>query len=86
MGGHATHDEQDARRLIPAEVYAHWGKRDPVGLYEAYLEARGVSAAGLGGIEEEVTAEVDRAAEEALASRESNMPPPASAMDDVYAG
>jgi TPP-dependent pyruvate/acetoin dehydrogenase alpha subunit len=86
MGGHATHDEQDARRLIPAEVYAHWGRRDPVGLYEAHLEARGVSATELGGIEEEVTAEVDRAAEEALASRESNMPPPASAVDDVYAG
>lgn len=86
MGGHATHDEQDARRLIPAEVYAHWGKRDPVGVYEAYLEARGVSAAELAGIEREVTAEIDQAAQEALASRESNMPPPASAVDDVYAG
>ena len=86
MGGHATHDEQDARRLIPAEVYAYWGKRDPVGVYEAYLEARGVSAAELEGIEQDATAEVDRAAEEALASRESNMPPPASAVDDVYAG
>ncbi|UCF39590.1 MAG: thiamine pyrophosphate-dependent dehydrogenase E1 component subunit alpha [Gemmatimonadota bacterium] len=86
MGGHATHDEQDARRLIPPEVYAHWGKRDPVGLYEAYLEARGTSAAELERIEEEVTAEVDRAASEALASRESNMPPPASAVEDVYAG
>jgi TPP-dependent pyruvate/acetoin dehydrogenase alpha subunit len=85
MGGHATHDEQDARRLIPAEVYAHWGKRDPVGLYEAYLEARGTSAAELEHIEDEVTAEVDSAAAEALASRESNMPPPASAVEDVYA-
>lgn len=86
MGGHATHDEQDARRLIPADVYAHWGKRDPIGLYEAYLEARGASAAELERIEEEVTAEVDRAAAEALASRDSNMPPPASAVEDVYAG
>jgi pyruvate dehydrogenase E1 component alpha subunit len=84
MGGHATHDEQDARRLIPAEVYAHWGKRDPIGLYEAYLEARGTSAAELERIEDEVTAEVDRAAAEALASRDSNMPPPASAVEDVY--
>lgn len=86
MGGHATHDEQDARRLIPPEVYAHWGRRDPIGLYEAYLEARGTTAAELERIEEEVSAEVDRAAAQALASRESNMPPPASAVEDVYAG
>ena len=85
MGGHATHDEQDARRLIPAEVYAHWGKRDPIGLYEAYLEARGVSSGELGEIEGQVAAEVDEAAAQALASRDSNMPPPASAVEDVYA-
>ncbi len=86
MGGHATHDEQDARRLIAAEVYAHWGKRDPIGLYEAYLGSHGVRAAELEAVEAEVTAEVDRAAAEALASRESNMPAPASAVEDVYAG
>ncbi|NIM49845.1 MAG: hypothetical protein GTN62_06250 [Gemmatimonadales bacterium] len=86
MGGHATHDEQDARRLIPSEVYAHWGKRDPIGLYEEYLKAEGVLQAELEEIEAGVTAEVERAAEEALASREHNMPPPESAVDDVYAG
>jgi TPP-dependent pyruvate/acetoin dehydrogenase alpha subunit len=85
MGGHATHDEQEARRLIPADVFAHWGKRDPIGLYEEYLKERGVAAAELEGLEAQVAAEVDEAADAALASREHRMPPPASALDDVYA-
>jgi TPP-dependent pyruvate/acetoin dehydrogenase alpha subunit len=85
MGGHATHDEQEARDLIPAEVFAHWGKRDPVGMYEEYLTHNGVASADLEQIEADVAGEVDRAAEEALESRQTNMPPPASALDDVYA-
>jgi TPP-dependent pyruvate/acetoin dehydrogenase alpha subunit len=85
MGGHATHDEQEARDLVPPEVFAHWGRRDPIGLYEEYLKGTGVDAAELERIEAEVTAEVDRAADEALESRRTSMPPPASALDDVYA-
>jgi 2-oxoisovalerate dehydrogenase E1 component len=85
MGGHATHDEQEARKVLPAELFAYWGKRDPIGLYEEYLKREGVAAAELDAIEAEVTAEVERAGEEALASRESHMPPPASAVDGVYA-
>lgn len=85
MGGHATHDEREARELIPAETFEHWGKRDPIGLYEAYLMETGVPADDLAGVEEDVAAEVDQAAEAALTSRETNMPPPASALDDVYA-
>ncbi len=85
MGGHATHDEQDARRMIPASMYDYWGKRDPIGLYEAHLVSQGVSEASLAEVERLVTEEVDRAVEEALESREKNMPPPDSAMDDVYA-
>ena len=84
MGGHATHDEQEARQIIPPEVFEHWGKRDPIGMYEEYLKATGTSAAELEGIEAEVTAEVDQAAEEALASRDHNMPPPESAVEGVY--
>jgi TPP-dependent pyruvate/acetoin dehydrogenase alpha subunit len=38
MGGHATHDEAEARALLPAALFAYWGERDPVGLYEAWLE------------------------------------------------
>lgn len=85
MGGHATHDEQDARRMVPEELYDHWGKRDPIGLYEEYLKGEGVTVTELETIEAEVTAEVDRAAEEALASKENNMPPPESALEGVYA-
>jgi TPP-dependent pyruvate/acetoin dehydrogenase alpha subunit len=85
MGGHATHDEQDARRLIASEVYAHWGKRDPVGLYEEFLKSDGVSAAALEQVEADVTAEIEQAADEALGSREGMAPPPESALADVYA-
>lgn len=69
MGGHATHDEREARATFPAEWFERWGQRDPVGLYEEYLKAAGISEADLAEIEARVTEEVDRAAEEALASR-----------------
>ena len=85
MGGHATHDEQEARVVLPPDLFAHWGKRDPIGLYEEYLKQNGVSAKRLAAVEADVTAEVDRAGEEALASRESNLPPPESAVLGVYA-
>jgi TPP-dependent pyruvate/acetoin dehydrogenase alpha subunit len=85
MGGHATHDEQEARAVLPADAFAYWGRRDPVGLYEEYLKATGVSQAELAAIESEIGAEVDRAAQEALQSRAANMPPPATALEDVFA-
>ncbi len=85
MGGHATHDEQEARVVLPPELFAYWGKRDPIGVYEEYLKRQGVEAAELEAIEREVTSEVDRAAEEALASRQANMPRPESAVEGVYA-
>lgn len=68
MGGHATHDEHEARATFPEELFAAWGKRDPIGQYEEYLVAHGVDRTGLEEIENEVTAEVDRAADEALTS------------------
>lgn len=85
MGGHATHDEQEARVVLPPELFAYWGKRDPIGVYEEYLKRQGVEAAELEAVEREVTSEVDRAAEEALASRQGNMPRPESAVEGVYA-
>jgi TPP-dependent pyruvate/acetoin dehydrogenase alpha subunit len=45
----------------------------------------GVTAADLEAVEADVTGEVDRAAEEALRSRETNMPRPESAIQGVYA-
>lgn len=37
MGGHATHDEREARATFDASLFGHWGKRDPIGLFETYL-------------------------------------------------
>lgn len=84
MGGHATHDEREARETFPAELFQKWGKRDPVGLYEEFLKTDGVPARRLEELETEVTAEVERAAEAALSSRDK-MPPGASALGGVYA-
>jgi TPP-dependent pyruvate/acetoin dehydrogenase alpha subunit len=84
MGGHATHDEREARDTLPDALFKQWGKRDPIGLYEEYLKEEGVTAQRLEEGEAEVTAQVERAADEALASRET-MPPGKSALEGVYA-
>ena len=85
MGGHATHDERDARATLPAELFAAWGRRDPIGLFEEYLKEEGRTAQELEAVETGVTAEVERAAETALASRDQ-MPPGSSALAGVYQG
>jgi TPP-dependent pyruvate/acetoin dehydrogenase alpha subunit len=70
MGGHATHDEAEGRALFPPEVFAWWGKRDPIGMYETWLtESKEIPASELAEIEERVTREVEEAAEAALAGR-----------------
>ena len=38
MGGHATHDEAEARKLLPEALFRHWGERDPLGLFETWLQ------------------------------------------------
>ena len=81
MGGHATHDEREARETFPDTLFKEWGRRDPVGLYEEYLPAPDLYLAA---VEGEVTAEVERAAEEAVQSRE-RMPKGESALEGVYA-
>ena len=85
MGGHATHDEREARALFPAEWFAEWGRKDPIGLYEEHLKRLGVGAEALARVEARVEAEVGRAEEEALKSRATRVPAPASALDGVYA-
>jgi TPP-dependent pyruvate/acetoin dehydrogenase alpha subunit len=37
MGGHATHDEREARATFDAQLFSYWGKRDPIGVYETFL-------------------------------------------------
>ena len=84
MGGHATHDEREARETFPAELFEQWGRRDPIGLYEEYLKEEGVSAEELSNLEMEVEQEVEQAALDALADKEK-LPVPASALHGVYA-
>lgn len=79
MGGHATHDEAEARRTFSAELFAHWGMRDPIGLYEEWLAARGIGREVLAAIEERVIAEIDTATERVAAERASAMPEGAAA-------
>ena len=84
LGGHATHDEREARATLPAELFERWGRLDPIGLYEEYLKEEGVSSAKLEEVEHEVGEQVERGAEEALASREQ-MPAGPTALLQVYA-
>ena len=84
MGGHATHDEREARDTLPAALFAEWGKRDPIGMYEEHLKGDGTPAKRLEEIEALVTGEVERAVEAAVRSREK-MPPGESALEGVYA-
>jgi TPP-dependent pyruvate/acetoin dehydrogenase alpha subunit len=100
MGGHATHDEAEARALFPAETFARWGQRDPIGTYEAWLIARGpaldarkrssdaarraANEKALAEAERRVIAEVEAAEAEALRSRKEKMPPPEDALTGVY--
>jgi pyruvate dehydrogenase E1 component alpha subunit/2-oxoisovalerate dehydrogenase E1 component alpha subunit len=83
MGGHATHDEREARDTFPAELFARWGRRDPIGLYEEHLKHRGFSSGDLEAAESDVVKVVEEAEAEALASRD-HMPAGESALKGVY--
>ncbi len=83
MGGHATHDEREARATFPPELFTEWGKRDPIGLFEAYLVGEGADARSLAEVEAEVTEEIDGAAAEALASRDK-VPRPEDALYEGF--
>jgi TPP-dependent pyruvate/acetoin dehydrogenase alpha subunit len=85
MGGHATHDEREARVIFSPELFDYWGKREPIGMYEIYLEKAGVSRKQLEEIEKRVIDELAVAEKEALESRETSMPKPEDALTDVYA-
>src|SRR5262245_322300 len=100
MGGHATHDEREARKTFPADLFEYWGKRDPIGLFETYLiegdldlgtgrrDRKGAfsqsNSSLLLEVEQKIIGEVERAAEEALESRRSRMPVPESAATGVF--
>src|SRR5207253_8649318 len=84
MGGHATHDEKEAREILPAAAFEYWGKRDPIGMYECYLERRGIGKATLEQLEQSVMEEIGRAEKDALNSRDTNMPKPEELTLGVY--
>src|SRR5437016_5796225 len=86
MGGHATHDENDARQIISKAMFEYWGKRDPIGMYETYLERHGVPKTTHEQAEAKVIDEIARAEKEALESRDSKMPEPETASQGVHAG
>ena len=84
MGGHATHDEAEARRTFPDELFAHWGRRDPIGLYEQYLTRTGVDGDRLQEIEERVTREIETAAADVRAEKDQLLPEPETAELDGF--
>ncbi len=75
MHGHAAHDDM---RYVPAELIEEWRERDPIDRQARRLAELGVEVAAL---REQVTAEIERAATDALASP---MPDPASAREGVF--
>ena len=84
MGGHATHDEHEARKAFDSELFERWGRRDPIAMYEQWLTGRGISGETLEALEQRVELEVSRAEEEALASRADKMPHGDDALSGVY--
>jgi TPP-dependent pyruvate/acetoin dehydrogenase alpha subunit len=86
MGGHATHDEKEARDICPPEMFEYWGRRDPIGMYEIYLEQHGIPHSELAAAEQRVLEEMKDAENQALASRERMMPVPETLTRQVYAG
>jgi TPP-dependent pyruvate/acetoin dehydrogenase alpha subunit len=84
MGGHATHDDHEARQTFDAGLFALWGRREPIAMYEQWLRLRGISSDVLESLELEVEVEVGKAEEEALASRAGSMPRGEDALSGVY--
>ena len=75
MHGHAAHDDM---KYVPKEQVEEWRKRDPVDRQEKRLLELGVD---VDAVRSQVKAEIDAAAEEALAAP---MPDPGTAVDGVF--
>ena len=83
MGGHATHDEREARDTFPAELFVHWGRRDPVGLFEAWLIDEGIPPEAVRTVEASAEQAVREAADRALSSRD-RLPDPDRALFEGF--
>ena len=92
MGGHATHDEGESRQILRPQQFEYWGKRDPIGMYETYLKESDLERSpprsnreALEEAEAEVESEIAQAEQDALASRDSSVPDPATQRSGVFA-
>jgi 2-oxoisovalerate dehydrogenase E1 component len=91
FGGHATHDEAEARDLFSQEIFDHWAKREPIGCFEEWLRDQRQllgrdPAAAMEQWEEQVAQEVEQAAGKALTSRRDATPDIDAMLGDVFAG
>ncbi|MBA4684434.1 MAG: thiamine pyrophosphate-dependent dehydrogenase E1 component subunit alpha [Planctomycetes bacterium] len=88
FGGHATHDEAEARAIFSSEDFSGWALKEPIGCFESWLrDHRGDTGADqLEQWEAEETAKVEALAENALASKDQSPPDPGLMLGDVFAG
>src|SRR5262245_10058954 len=84
MSGHSTHDEKEAREIFSPELFEYWGRRDPIGMYECYLEWRGIPRETLEETEQQVIDEIATAEKAALESRDNSMPQSATLTQGAY--
>lgn len=79
MTGHSAHDSAD---YVPKGLLQKWAKRDPIALFEKYLESRRMlTRQGVNELENKIQKEID----EAVAFADSSpMPDGASALEGVY--
>ncbi len=75
MHGHGAHDDM---RYVPTELLAHWAANDPIARQAERVGELGVDVAAL---EAQVRAQVDEAAERALAMP---LPDPTTVLDGVF--
>ncbi|MEM7164613.1 MAG: thiamine pyrophosphate-dependent enzyme [Planctomycetota bacterium] len=88
MGGHATHDEAEARELFSDDVFSQWGKRCPIGCFEEWICSEKIvkkPRATLERWEHEVNEEIEAAAAEALAVKDTAVPDPADLEAGLFA-
>ena len=80
------HIAGNALIIFGPEVFEYWGKRDPIGMYETYLERQRITRSTLAETEQSVVEEIAKAEKEAIASRDTNMPRAETVTRGVYAG
>jgi TPP-dependent pyruvate/acetoin dehydrogenase alpha subunit len=101
MGGHATHDEREARETFSAKLFEHYGKRDPIAMFETHLIEGTLDLASNqrlqssqetqlrnGEILKQIEQQVTMEVEQAIEealASRSHLPLPESARLDVYA-